>query len=141
MRIPFSRPCHAIAACGAALLLLLPGCQNVPKYKRSSGKFPEWETYEGKHFSPSNGTVTAVDTTASTVTITQGTATRVLTVTPETRIIHEAADVPLSQLPLNQQVKISLSEDGKRLISIWYGHRLFTYPRRNQSRQKQQTAL
>ena len=60
-------------------------------------------------------TVTAIDVAANTITITTGKATHVFTITPETRLIHEAADIPLAQFPLNHSVKYRrVSEDGKR---------------------------
>jgi len=111
----------------ALVLLLLCGCQNVPKYKKDSGKFPEWAGYEGKNFYPSNGTVAAIDTTANTVTIIHGGGSKVYAVAPNTRIIHEGTDVPLAQLPVNQTIKYGLSPDGKQFRSIWFGQRLYQY--------------
>ena len=92
--------------------------------RRRSGKFNEWQSYEGKHFAPESGTVTAVDPATSKVTIARGNAVKVLTVTPDTRIMHEATDIPLAQLPLKTSIKYTLSDDGKQLLTIWYGHRL-----------------
>jgi hypothetical protein len=97
-------------------------CQNVPKYKKSNGKFDEWGSYEGKNFKPSSGTITATDLKANTVTITRGTNSRVFPVTPQTRIMHEGTDITLAQLPLNEAVKYTLAGDGTQLLTIWYGH-------------------
>jgi len=127
--IPFTRLPPRVIACAGALLLLVSACQLSPKHRMSNGKFPEWDAVQGKHFFPSNGSVTAIDTTASTVTIVHGKDTKVYPVTANTRIIHEGTDIPLAQLPLNQAVKYSLSTDGKRLLSIWFGERLYTYHR------------
>lgn len=107
-----------------AATLLLPACQNVPKYKKSGGKFDEWKEYEGKNFAPTSGTIAAIDTTAHTVTISDGKDSHVLPVTAATRIMHEGTDVPLAQLPLKTEVKYTVSQDGTRLLTIWYGHRL-----------------
>jgi hypothetical protein len=109
-----------IAACAAALLLV-SACQNVPKYKRSSGKFDEWGTYQGKSFSPFTGTVAAVDPAAQTITITRGETTTSYAVTSETRIMHEGTDITIAQLPLNQAIKYTVAADGKRLLTVWYG--------------------
>jgi len=115
-----------VAICAVALLMC--ACQNVPKYKKTNGKkFDEWGSYEGRHFEPSNGTVAAVDPAANTVTILQGRDTKVFTLSPATRIIHEGTNIPLAQLPLQQQVKFTLSDDGKQLLTIWYGERLYTF--------------
>ena len=134
--IPFTRLHLRTAACAAAVLLVC-ACENTAKFKRSNGKFPEWETYESKHFFPSNGTVTVIDTTANSVTIVHGKDSNVYPVTSATRIIHEGTDIPLAQLPVNQPVKYTLSEDGHRLISIWYGQRLYTYQRPGSQAKKQ----
>jgi hypothetical protein len=128
--IPAARSLFPLASCAAALLLL-PACQNVPKYKRSSGKFAEWSSYEGRSFSPSNGKVTAVDPVAQTITIANGDNTKVYPVTSETRIMHEGDDITLSQLPLNQDIKFTMSEDRKRLLTVWYGTQLNTAPHAN----------
>jgi hypothetical protein len=117
-----SNPCR-IAACVAAVLVCA-ACQNIPKYKKSSGKFNEWASFEGKHFEPSSGTVTAVDPVLNTVTIRRTKETRVFPVSPTTRIMHETADITLAELPLNKPVKFTLSSDGQRLLTIWYGHEL-----------------
>jgi len=103
--LPTTRLCARATACAGALLLI-SACGDIPKYKHSSGKFPEWADYEGKHFYPANGTVTAIDTTANTVTIGNGDNASVFAVTPSTRIVHEGTDIPLAQLPLNQSVKL-----------------------------------
>jgi hypothetical protein len=121
-----SRIPSRIALCAAAALLVT-ACQNVPKYKKSNGKFDEWSGYEGKHFHPSTGVVSAIDTTANTITISTGKDSKVYPVTAQTRIIHEGADIPLAQLPLNQQVKFTLSDDGVQLLTVWYGSHLFEY--------------
>lgn len=110
-------------------MLLVSACFSVPKYKRANGRFDEWELYETKHFYPSNGTVTAVDPAAGTVTILNGKNSRVFTVTAGTRIMHEGTDIPLAQLPLNQTIKYTLSQDGSRLLTIWYGTRTFEFHR------------
>ena len=119
-----------IAAC-AALLLLFSACWTPwtppPKYKRANGRFPEWDSYESKHFYPTNGIVTAIDTTANTVTVGHGDESRVLAVTPKTRILHEGTDISLAELPVNQNVKYLVSADGKESLSIWFGTRLYTY--------------
>jgi hypothetical protein len=111
---------RGFSACTAALVLL-SACQNVPRYKRASGKFDEWSTYQGKNFSPSSGTVLAVDTAANTITIKREETSIVCDVTPKTRITHEAADITLAQLPLNQAIKFTLAGDGKTLLTVWYG--------------------
>jgi hypothetical protein len=112
---------HAgIAACAAALVLCA-ACQNVPKYKRSSGEFDEWGSYLGKDFSPVNGTVLAVDINAQTITIGQGSKSALFAVTPETRIMDEGTDITLAQLPLNHAIKYTVAADRKRLITVWYG--------------------
>jgi hypothetical protein len=119
-RIIFSSQWLPVTACTAALLLL-SACQNVPKYKRSSGNFDEWATYQGKGFNPFNGTVLAVDTTANSITIKRENDTRVYAVTPATRIMHEGTDITLAQLPLNQAIRYTLTGDGKGLFTVWYG--------------------
>jgi hypothetical protein len=116
-----------VAACAAAALLL-SACQNVPKYKRSNGKFDEWGSYEGKNFQPSNGTVVAIDPTANTITIKKGEVSKDYPVTAETRLMHEGTDITLAEFPINTQVKFSLSEDGSHLDTVWYGHHLYTAP-------------
>jgi hypothetical protein len=109
------------AASTALALLLLCGCQNVPKYKKSSGKFNEWKGYEGENFSPESGSVVSVDASANTVTVAAHGKTLVLTVLPSTRVMHEGTDVPISQLPVGKEIKFTYSEDGKELRTIWYG--------------------
>lgn len=101
--------------------LLLASCANVPKYKRSNGKFDEWRSYEGTNFGPHSGTLVAVDVQGNTVTIVRGKNQRVYPVTADTRVMHEGTDIPLSKLPLNQQIKFTVSDDGQRLLTIWYG--------------------
>jgi len=133
--LPTPRLCARATACAGALLLI-SACGDIPKYKHSSGKFPEWADYEGKHFYPANGTVTAIDTTANTVTIGNGDNASVFAVTPSTRIVHEGTDIPLAQLPLNQSVKYIQSQDGKELISIWFGTRLYQIRGPGTSRQQ-----
>ncbi len=105
----------------AAALLIVSGCQNVPKYKRSSGRFDEWGSYQGKSFSPLLGTVTAVDTAGQTITISRAAITTVFTVTPTTRMMHEGTDITLAEVPVNQAVKYTVASDGKRLLTVWYG--------------------
>lgn len=117
----FFRPRLAATAACVAALCLLPACQNVPKYKRASGKWDEWSGYEGKAFSPSTGTVAAVDLTANTITIAQSKGPRVFSVTPATRIMHEGTEIALAQLPLNQQIKFLLAANHKDLVTVWYG--------------------
>jgi hypothetical protein len=114
-----SRPSRA-AVCSVAILTLA-ACQDVPKYKHSSGHFDEWGSYEGKHFRPADGAVAAVDPVAGTITITHEGGSRVYPVTSITRIMHNGDDVPLAQLPLNQEIKFTVSPDGSRLLTIWYG--------------------
>jgi len=133
--LPTTRLCARATACAGALLLI-SACGDIPKYKHSSGKFPEWADYEGKHFYPANGTVTAIDTAANTVTIGNGDNASVFAVTPSTRIVHEGTDIPLAQLPLNQSVKYIQSQDGKELISIWFGTRLYQIRGPGTSRQQ-----
>jgi hypothetical protein len=133
------RPTLILSLCAVAFLLL-PACQNVPKYKKSNGRFDEWQSVEGKHFAPSTGTVAAVDLQANTVTITKSADTRVVTVTPHTRIIHEATDIPLAQLPLNQDIRYTMSTDGQQLLTIWYGHLLYA-PQRPAAQKKQAVSL
>jgi hypothetical protein len=115
-----------VAAC-AAVLLMVSACSDVPKYKRSSGNFDEWGEFEGKRFYPSTGTVAAIDPVANTITIVHGKDTKVYPVTKHTRIIREGTDIPLAQLPLKEQVKYLLSDDGAELESVWFGKELFTY--------------
>lgn len=122
MTIISARSCSRIALCGT--LLLLPACENVPKYKKSSGKFDEWGSYEGKHFNPSSGNVTATDLKANTITVASGKDIKVLTVSADTRIIHEGTDITLAELPLKTEVKYRMSDDGTQLLSVWFGHRL-----------------
>lgn len=119
MAIPSPR-LHRLSACIAALLLL-PACQNVPKYKRSNGRFDEWAGYEGKNFKPSEGTDTAIDTTAQTITVLQGTNTRVYLVTADTRIMFNGDDITLTELPLNEKIKFTLEKDHQHLVTVWYG--------------------
>ncbi|HEX4086817.1 MAG TPA: hypothetical protein VHY22_18025 [Chthoniobacteraceae bacterium] len=113
----------------ASIALLAAACQNAPRYKKGSGKFDEWQSYQGKGFAPSGGHVAAVDVAAGTITMSTGKDTRVLKVTKETRIIHEDTDIPLAQLPLNQGVKYVMSQNGKRLMSVWYGNHSFAFRR------------
>jgi len=113
----------------AGALLMAAGCQDVPKYKKSSGKFNEWGSYEKAYYEPSAGKVTAIDAAAGTITISRGKDNRVLPVTAETRIMHEGTDITLAELPLNQEVKYTLSPDRKRLMTVWYGvHLLQVHP-------------
>jgi hypothetical protein len=116
-----------LAACAAALLLIA-GCQNVPKYKKSSGKFNEWKSYEGDYVKPIEGIVTAVDPAAHTITIQHGDATKVFPVTADTRLMHQGDDITLAQLPINQGIRYTLSEDGSHLLTVWYGRRTVTLP-------------
>jgi hypothetical protein len=109
------------AATTAAALLLLCACQNVPKYKHSSGRFDEWSDYEGRNFQPASATVLAVDPAANTVTVIQHEKNVVLNVLPTTRIMHDGTDITLAQLPLNKPIKYTMSEDGTQLRTIWYG--------------------
>jgi hypothetical protein len=118
MTIP-SRPLRIAAT--ASCLLLLCACQNVPKYKKSSGKFNEWAGYQGNRFGPSIGTVTAVDAAANTITVSEHGKNMPLIVLPTTRIMHNQTDIALAQVPLHAEIKFRLSEDGKQLRSIWYG--------------------
>jgi hypothetical protein len=116
-----------LAACAGSLLL--SACfYDAPKYKPGNGEFPEWETYESKHFSPANATITAVDLKANTITFATGKYTKTFPVLPSTRIIHEGTDIPLSQLPVNQPVKIVFSQDGSSIISVWFGVHLYQAP-------------
>ena len=112
-----------LVTCGAISLLAV-ACTNVPKYKKTSGKYDEWKSYEGSHFQPSSGTVTAVDLKANTITLGAGKDPKVLTVTPTTRVMHDATDVPLAQVPLNTEIKYTMTSDGTRLLTVWFGHRL-----------------
>lgn len=105
----------------AALIACLAACQDVPKYKKSNGNFDEWREYEGTNFKPSSGSVAAMDTAAGTLTIKKGSDKKVYRVTPQTRIMHEATDIPLAQLPIGQEVKYRLTDDRKTLLSVWYG--------------------
>ena len=119
-------------------LLLLSACTDVPKYKRSSGRFDEWGGYEGKHFKPSSGVVLAIDPKAGTVTISHGKEGKTYPVTAETRIIHEDQDIPLAQLPLQTEVKYTTFQDGSTLRTIWFGHRLGQFLRRPPQKKKGQ---
>ncbi len=114
-----------IAGCAAALLVVT-ACQDVPKYKNHAGKFNEWATYEGKEFHPSNGTVGAVDPAGQTLTIMRNQTPTVFAVTPATRIMHEGTDITLAELPLGQAIKFTVSRDGKRLLTVWYGKVMIT---------------
>jgi hypothetical protein len=115
-----SRPIRIAAT--ASCLLLLCACQNVPKYKKSSGKFDEWKAYQGDNFEPSSASVTAVDVAANTVTVSEHGKRVVLNVLPTTKIMHEGDDITLAQLPVKTEIKFTFSEDGKQLRTIWYGH-------------------
>ena len=115
---PFHRP---LVVCAAALLLL-PACQNVPKYKKSSGRFDEWKSYEGKGFRPASGIDTAIDTAAQTITITKDNKPQVYNVTPDTEIMHNGDNITLAELPLNQTVKYTLEADHRTLATVWYGN-------------------
>ena len=108
-------------AATAVTLTLLCACQNVPKYKKSSGKFNEWAGYQGSGFEPSSGIVSAVNATANTVTVSGHEKSVTLTVLPTTRIMHEGSDITLAQLPIHTEIKYTFSEDGKQLRTIWYG--------------------
>jgi Cu/Ag efflux protein CusF len=124
--IPSSLP--PIAACAAAVFLV-SACADVPKYKKSSGKFDEWQSYEGANFKPMTGSVAAVDPVANTVTINHEKKSVVFPVTSITRIMHEGSDIPLAQLPLNQTVRYTVSEDGTQLLTIWYGQHAIAFHR------------
>jgi hypothetical protein len=113
-------PYRRIAICAAALLLL-PACQNVPKYKRANGRFDEWGDYEGKNFKPSRGIDTAVNLTTQTITVVQGDETKELVVTPDTKLFHNGDEITLADLPLNQNLKFTLADDRKSLVTVWYG--------------------
>ena len=104
-----------------AALLLVSACQNVPKYKKSNGRWDEWGSYQGKEFSPAKGTLTAVDPAAQTITILQGDTSKVFAVTSETQIMHEGTDITLAQLPLNQLIKFTVAPDHQHLLTVWYG--------------------
>jgi hypothetical protein len=119
-----------IAVC-ASLALLTTACQNAPRFKKGQGKFNQWGSYEGKGFEPSPGTVTAIDTAANTVTISNGKEVRTFPVTANTRIIHEDQDIPLAQLPVNQAVKFRVADSGRQLVSVWYGTRTFAFAHPN----------
>jgi len=127
--ISFSSSLPARLAACAAAVFLVSACQNVPKYKRSNGKFNEWKTYEGKNFSPSNGVVAAIDPAANSITITEGSNNKVFTVTPDTRIMHEGTDITLAELPLHEAIKFTMTDDRKQLLTIWYGVHLDTFHR------------
>jgi len=109
-----------IAICAAALMLL-PGCQNVPKYKRANGRFADWCDYEGKDFKPDHGIDTAVNLAAQTITVVQGDDTNDFIVTPDTRLYHNGDDITLADLPPNQTIKFTLADDRKHLVTVWYG--------------------
>jgi len=121
---PLSRLRPLIILCATAVLF--PACQNVPKYKKASGRFNEWSSYEGKHFEPTSGVISAKDLQANTVTITHGNDSKVYPIGPRTRIIHEGTDITLAELPLQESVKYTFADDGKELLTIWYGHQLST---------------
>lgn len=104
--------------------LFFSSCENLPKYKRGSGKVNEWKSYEGKYFKPLNGTVAATDLQANTVTISHGGDSTIFAISPQTRIMHDGADITLAQLPLNEEVKYTLSAEGTKLLTVWYGHTL-----------------
>jgi hypothetical protein len=101
--------------------MLVSACQNVPRYKNSNGEFDEWGSYEGKNFSPSNGTVTAVDLAAQSISIAKGKSSQVYLVTPTTRLMHEGTDITLDQVPINHAVKYTLAKDHLHLLTVWYG--------------------
>ncbi len=117
----------SLRAAGAAAALFAAACTNIPKYHPANGEFNDWQTYETKHFSPASGTVTAIDTTANTITIKKGKDLKVYPVLPDTRIIHESTDIPLAQVPLNQPIKFTLSQDGTRLLIVWWGTHTYEY--------------
>jgi hypothetical protein len=112
------------AASTALALLLLCGCQNVPKYKKSSGRFNEWQGYQGQNFEPETGSIVSVDAAANTVTVAEHGKNVVLNVLPATRLMHEGADVTISQLPVGKEIRFTFSGDGKELRTIWYGEHL-----------------
>jgi hypothetical protein len=118
--IPSGRLPLRACACAAAALLIC-ACQDVPKYKRSAGHFPEWSEYEGKNFRPISCTVAGVDPVGNSITVIAGKRKRTFAVTSDTRIMHNGDDVPLASVPINQGIKISVSPDGQTLLSIWYG--------------------
>jgi len=123
----------AVGLCAAAILLCT-ACQNVPKYKRSGGKFDEWAMYQGKGFSPSDGTVTAVDATAQTITIKTEKNVKIFNVTPDTRLLHNGDDITLAQLPLNTEVKFTVLDGGRELHSVWYGQQQLNVTRGGRAR-------
>ena len=118
MLIP-TRPLRVAAT--TACVLLLCACQSVPKYKKSNGKFDEWKDYEGRNFQPTSAVVVSVDAAANTVTVAEHGKNVVLNVLPTTRIMHEGTDIALVQLPVHTEIKITFSEDGTQLRTIWYG--------------------
>jgi hypothetical protein len=118
MKRPLLLACATSAIISA---LILAGCTDAPKYKKSSGNFNEWRTYEGTKFEPETAVLSGVDLKANTVTFSKGASAKTFTVTPSTRILHEKVDITLAQIPLNTKVKYSVSQDGSRLLSIWYG--------------------
>jgi len=125
-----------IAGCAAAAFIV-SACADGPRYKPSSGHWDEWGSYETKHFSPSNGVVTAIDVAANTITIRKGKETVTYPVTDKTRILNEGNDVTLAQIPIHQQVKFTLTEDGQRLLGVWFGTQTFQYRQSASARQHQ----
>jgi hypothetical protein len=70
----------------------------------------------------------AVDPAANTVTIKKGENSKVYSIGPDTRILHEGAEIPLAQFPVNTPVKFSMASDGAHLATLWYGHHLYEAP-------------
>ena len=116
LRPPYPR----IAICAAALLLL-PACQNVPKYKKIKGHFDEWHAYQGKDFKPAVGIDSAVNLTTQTITIVQEGGPRDFIVTPDTKLFHDGDDITLADLPVNQTIKFTFAADHIHLLTVWYG--------------------
>ena len=111
------------AATILCLATFVTGCQNVPKYKHAGGNYDAWKGYQDNHFKPKGRhRHAAIDLKAGTITVSKGREQKVLTVNPNTRIMHEDKDITLAQLPVNTAVKYSMSDDGTRLTTVWYGH-------------------
>lgn len=123
MNIPsrLSLACRRAAICTAALLLL-PACQNVPKYKKIKGHFDEWHGYQGSNFKPTVGIASAVNLSTQTITIIQENGPRDYVVTPDTELYHNGDRITLADLPLNQTIKFTFASDHTHLLTVWYGN-------------------
>jgi hypothetical protein len=116
-----SLACPRAAVCAAALLLL-PACQNVPKYKKIKDHFDEWHQYQGRGFKPTVGIDSAVNLSTQTITIVDEEGSRDYIVTPDTQLYHNGDIITLADLPLNQTIKFTFASDHTHLLTVWYGN-------------------